>query len=141
VHRSRAGGNHQRWGCQRTTLLGDAAHAITPWVGQGAGISVEDAYDLAYRLRGCGGNGNCDGDPTQALRHYESARIPRAALMRQQANLSGALFTATNPMLIGARNLFYRAISGRPRVIRRSMRHILEFDEPSSPLVVEEGHE
>ena len=32
------------WGSGRVTLIGDAAHQVTPWVGQGAGISIEDAH-------------------------------------------------------------------------------------------------
>ena len=40
----------ERWGTGRVTLLGDAAHATTPAMGQGAGMTIEDAAVLAEEL-------------------------------------------------------------------------------------------
>jgi len=40
-----------RWFAGRVVLLGDAAHAMTRNLGQGAGMAVEDAYVLAEQLR------------------------------------------------------------------------------------------
>lgn len=37
----------QRWSEGRVTLLGDAAHAVVPSLGQGANMAFEDAYELA----------------------------------------------------------------------------------------------
>jgi 2-polyprenyl-6-methoxyphenol hydroxylase-like FAD-dependent oxidoreductase len=59
--------NH--WGDGRVTLLGDAAHATTPNMAQGACMAIEDAVVLADCLR--------DSD-IQGLRHYEARRRPRA---------------------------------------------------------------
>lgn len=59
------------WGTGRVTLLGDAAHPMTPNLGQGACQAIEDAVVLANCLRDA-------ADPIQALRHYETRRIPRA---------------------------------------------------------------
>lgn len=59
-----------RWSRGRIILLGDAAHATTPGVGQGAAQAIEDAVVLAGRL-GAG------ADLTNALREYESIRRPR----------------------------------------------------------------
>jgi 2-polyprenyl-6-methoxyphenol hydroxylase-like FAD-dependent oxidoreductase len=39
-----------RWGEGRVTLLGDAAHPMTPNVGQGACQAIEDALALAEEL-------------------------------------------------------------------------------------------
>lgn len=38
------------WHREKVTLIGDAAHAIVPFYGQGANASFEDAQDLANRL-------------------------------------------------------------------------------------------
>jgi 2-polyprenyl-6-methoxyphenol hydroxylase-like FAD-dependent oxidoreductase len=61
----------RKWGEGRVTLLGDAAHPMTPNLGQGAGQAIEDAVVLAEYLRG-------ELDIPAALRRYEARRIPRA---------------------------------------------------------------
>ena len=40
----------ERWGEGRAVLLGDAVHAMTPNIGQGAGMAMEDAAVLAEEL-------------------------------------------------------------------------------------------
>jgi 2-heptyl-3-hydroxy-4(1H)-quinolone synthase len=40
----------ERWGEGRVVLLGDAVHAMTPNIGQGAGMAMEDAAVLAEEL-------------------------------------------------------------------------------------------
>jgi 2-polyprenyl-6-methoxyphenol hydroxylase-like FAD-dependent oxidoreductase len=60
-----------KWGEGRVTLLGDAAHPMTPNLGQGACQAIEDAVVLADCLRDA-------ADPIAALRRYEARRIPRA---------------------------------------------------------------
>src|SRR4029453_407888 len=41
-----------RWGSGRITLLGDAAHPMTPNLGQGACQAIEEALLLAHHLAG-----------------------------------------------------------------------------------------
>lgn len=60
------------WGQGRITLLGDAAHPMTPNLGQGACQALEDAVALASCLSAHG------GDHVAALRAYERLRMPRA---------------------------------------------------------------
>ncbi|HKI04328.1 MAG TPA: FAD-dependent monooxygenase, partial [Thermoanaerobaculia bacterium] len=62
----------RRWGEGRVTLLGDAAHPMTPNLGQGACLAIEDAAVLAHCLRGA-------ADPIAGLRRYEVLRRTRAA--------------------------------------------------------------
>ncbi|MBV9279267.1 MAG: FAD-dependent monooxygenase [Chloroflexi bacterium] len=62
----------KRWGEGRVTLLGDAAHAMTFDLGQGAGQAIEDAAVLARCLRE-------GADVVGSLRAYEALRRPRAA--------------------------------------------------------------
>jgi 2-polyprenyl-6-methoxyphenol hydroxylase-like FAD-dependent oxidoreductase len=61
----------QHWGFERTTLLGDAAHPMTPDMAQGAGQAIEDAVCLARVLKHA-------ADPATALREYEQRRMTRA---------------------------------------------------------------
>jgi len=63
----------ERWTVGRISLLGDAAHAMLPFFGQGAAQAVEDAAALADCLRDVGR----DSVP-EALARYESIRLPRA---------------------------------------------------------------
>jgi salicylate hydroxylase len=59
------------WGEGRIQLIGDAAHAMLPNAGQGAGQAFEDAYTLARWL-----DAERD-DPVAALQNFRRIRIPR----------------------------------------------------------------
>jgi salicylate hydroxylase len=60
-----------RWGIGRVTLLGDAAHPMLPYLGQGAGMAIEDGCILADVLD------RMSDAPAEALRQYERLRMPR----------------------------------------------------------------
>ncbi len=83
------------WARGRVALLGDAAHALTPNMGQGAGMAMEDAAVLAEELaRAARG----ETDVAGALASYVARRRPRVdtivRLSRQvgeEGQLSGAL--------------------------------------------------
>jgi 2-polyprenyl-6-methoxyphenol hydroxylase-like FAD-dependent oxidoreductase len=66
-----------RWTEGRITLLGDAAHAMLPFFGQGAAQAVEDAAALAA----CIETTDPEGLP-EALRRYEELRRPRASQLQ-----------------------------------------------------------
>jgi len=59
-----------KWSVGPVTLLGDACHATTPYLGQGANMAIEDAFILARCL-------SEDPDIVSALRRYEDARRVR----------------------------------------------------------------
>ncbi|MBV8139343.1 MAG: FAD-dependent monooxygenase [Deltaproteobacteria bacterium] len=63
-----------RWGEDRIVLLGDACHAMTPYMAQGAAMAVEDAAVLSRCLEGI----EPDCIPA-ALRRYELTRKERAS--------------------------------------------------------------
>ena len=63
----------ERWSAGRVTLLGDACHAMLPFLAQGAAQAVEDGAALA----GCLAKVGVEGLPG-ALRRYEALRLPRA---------------------------------------------------------------
>ncbi len=62
----------EQWSRGAVTLLGDAAHPMLPFLGQGAGMVIEDAIVLARLLEG-------GGDISATLARYEALRRPRTA--------------------------------------------------------------
>lgn len=61
----------ERWSKGRATLLGDSAHAMLPYLAQGACMTIEDGYVLAASIA------HTPDDIDTALRHYEALRMPR----------------------------------------------------------------
>lgn len=57
----------------RICVLGDAAHASTPWMGSGGGFSMEDAVVLSALLGEC----RTSDQAVEALKIYDEARRPR----------------------------------------------------------------
>jgi salicylate hydroxylase len=70
----------QRWSVGRVTLLGDACHAMLPFLAQGAAQAIEDGATLAGVLAK-------GGDAVASLKRYEDLRLPHTA--RIQAVASG----------------------------------------------------
>lgn len=66
-----------RWTWGPVTLLGDAAHPMLPFLGQGAAQAFEDAAVLAN----CLADGHAD--PAGALCRYESERLARASRVQR----------------------------------------------------------
>lgn len=60
-------------------LLGDSAHPMLPYIGQGASSAVEDAVALAECLQHLGP----DWSLRELLKAYETIRIPRTSGMRE----------------------------------------------------------
>ncbi|GJF27896.1 FAD-dependent oxidoreductase [Kitasatospora sp. NE20-6] len=80
------------WHVGRVVLAGDAAHASTPHLAQGAAMAVEDALVLALSLDGS------DSVPS-ALEAWEARRRPRAMFVQalSRAVLKQETGTATTP--------------------------------------------
>lgn len=62
----------------RVVLVGDAAHPMLPYLGQGAAQTLEDAVALGRCLDGAAGT-------DVALRRYESARLARTHLVQRRS--------------------------------------------------------
>ena len=71
-----------RWHNNRVCIVGDAAHAVGPHVGQGASLGLEDAFDLARCLR--------DHDRVaDAFRVFQSLRRRRTERVLKQSRRTG----------------------------------------------------
>jgi salicylate hydroxylase len=75
-----------RWSDGPVTLLGDAAHAMLPFLAQGAAMAIEDAIVLADCLA------REPNDPTSAFRRYERARLKRTARVQRAARSNGQVY-------------------------------------------------
>jgi 2-polyprenyl-6-methoxyphenol hydroxylase-like FAD-dependent oxidoreductase len=80
-----------RWADGRVVLLGDAAHAMAPNLGQGANSAMVDAAVLAVELTGA-------GDVTDALRRYTDRRLPRVRGVQDASDRLARLSAVTSPL-------------------------------------------
>ena len=90
------------WTSGRVALLGDAAHAMLPNLGQGGCQAIEDASAIAQSLR-------TGADVPGALRAYEHWRKPRADDIARQSRRMSAMAHLRNPAATTVRNLAMRA--------------------------------
>jgi salicylate hydroxylase len=82
------------WTNGRLTLLGDAAHAMLPHLGQGANQAIEDGIALAVILE------NRDPDQVPAcLRHYEAFRRERTDMIQAEARKNGLRYDSRSGSL------------------------------------------
>lgn len=94
----------------RVLLLGDAGHATTPNLGQGAGMAIEDAAELA----------NCLAHTAAvqaAFRRFEQRRLPRTTRIVRTSWQLGRVGQWENPWLTGLRNTMMRLL---PAAVSRS---------------------
>ncbi|TIS53357.1 FAD-dependent monooxygenase [Mesorhizobium sp.] len=85
-------------------LIGDAAHAMTPFAAQGAAMAIEDAATLAGFIAAS------PVDPKGALAAWEQARRPRVARVARRGALNRLAWHASGPVAI-ARNLLLKTRS------------------------------
>jgi salicylate hydroxylase len=99
------------WGEGRSTLLGDAAHPMLPFMAQGAAMAIEDAAVLAECLAAH------PEAPVTAIRNYEGKRRKRTADMQRTARRNGTFYHYYGPDAF-ARDLALKLIGGR-RLLNR----------------------
>ncbi|MCL2582625.1 MAG: FAD-dependent monooxygenase [Streptosporangiales bacterium] len=97
------------WTRGRVTLLGDAAHPMLPYLGQGACQAIEDGAVLATAL-------GASDSPGTALGRYERTRRPRASRVVLTARERGLSNHLSSPWAAWRRDL---TIAVRRRLSRR----------------------
>lgn len=98
----------------KVALAGDAAHAMTPNLGQGACQALEDAVVLARVL-----------DRGEGLDAYDRHRRPRAQMITQRAHRIGAAAQWASPAAVSLRNTALRLLPQTS--LARSLAPILDW--------------
>ena len=88
----------ERWSSDRIGLIGDAAHATTPNLGQGGAMAVEDAYTLTDAIQKVGLHG-------KAFELYEKQRREKVDWTVSTSWSIGRICHWKNPVLRSLRNL------------------------------------
>jgi 3-(3-hydroxy-phenyl)propionate hydroxylase len=95
----------------RVLLIGDAAHVMPVWQGQGYNSGIRDSLNLSWKLamvvRGLAGE--------HILDSYESERRDHARAMIDLSTWVGRAVSVTNPVAAGLRNVFFRSLSAIPK--------------------------
>lgn len=80
----------------RVALLGDAAHAVTPDIGQGACLAIEDAVTLAAELS--------TAAVPAALHSYNASRRPRTQALARESGRIGRMLMNPSRIATGLRD-------------------------------------
>jgi 2-polyprenyl-6-methoxyphenol hydroxylase-like FAD-dependent oxidoreductase len=107
------------WSDGRVVLVGDAAHATTPGVGQGAAQAIEDAVVLADRVAR-------SGDLATALADYEAIRRPRAEAVLKMSRRVDKAAQLASPLGWRLRNAIVRWLPDRAQ--RRQLEPLVRYE-------------
>ena len=85
---------YQSWETQENlTMIGDAAHRMPPFAGEGANVAMQDAFELAACL-----TGNSFTDIKTAIAHFEKQMVERAAIATQETLVNTELMHSTDAL-------------------------------------------
>jgi salicylate hydroxylase len=76
-----------------TVFLGDAAHATSPQLGQGANLALVDAWALSRAVD------ECDGDVAAAVRAYDEARRWRLRFYQLNSRMLTPVFQSDSALV------------------------------------------
>ncbi|MEU4448581.1 bifunctional 3-(3-hydroxy-phenyl)propionate/3-hydroxycinnamic acid hydroxylase [Actinosynnema sp. NPDC050801] len=118
----------ERWRDRRVFLLGDAAHQMPPFLGQGLCSGLRDAANLTWKLALALGS----DAPDALLDTYEAERRPHTEAMALTSVRLGRVFLVRNRFGAFLRDVVLRAVQTVPRV-RRLVRHFEFKPLPALP--------
>ncbi|KAK9772018.1 putative Salicylate hydroxylase [Seiridium cardinale] len=97
-------------------VMGDAAHATTPWQGSGGGMSIEDSMILYTLL----GRSKTAADALTALKVYDQVRRPRTQRIVESSRVTGEVSTGISEQTA--------SYVKRPGTLLRRWNFILDID-------------
>ncbi|MFD7446030.1 FAD-dependent monooxygenase [Streptomyces sp. NPDC059909] len=108
----------------RVALVGDAAHAMQPTLGQGGNQAIEDAIVLAHHARR-------GVDAVHDLAAYTGDRLPRTMGIVRQATRTGRMAMLSSPAAVAVRDTLVAAVSRfGPGLVLRSFDGIADWRPP-----------
>jgi 2-polyprenyl-6-methoxyphenol hydroxylase-like FAD-dependent oxidoreductase len=111
----------ERWVDGRLVLVGDAAHAMAPNIGQGANSALVDAAVLSLELA-------ADQPVEQALARYAARRRPAVRRVQDAADRLAHASRLTNPVLRRLRDAGLRRLGQARGVVQRQARSVQQED-------------
>ena len=107
----------KKYFAKNITLLGDAAHPIVPFLGQGGCLAIEDGYSFAKLL-------NDSSNLEDAQSSYERIRKPRVKMITRLSKEQALHNHISNPLLRKTRNF----LMSKTPIIDKQMDRIYRFD-------------
>ncbi|MYW06851.1 NAD(P)-binding protein [Streptomyces sp. SID2563] len=110
----------------RTVLLGDAAHAMAPTLGQGGNQAIEDGIVLAHHAAP-------GRDLGAGLAAYTADRLPRTAAVVRKADRVARLMSLTSAPAVAARDFLMATVSRLgPGLVLRTFDGIADWRPPGA---------
>jgi 2-polyprenyl-6-methoxyphenol hydroxylase-like FAD-dependent oxidoreductase len=112
----------------RVALLGDAAHPMTPNLGQGACQALEDAAVIARLAAGAGAHA-----VPRLLAEYTRARLPRTTdIVRRSRQVAAMTMWSSRPATLARDAMTLAAGKLPPGIMVRSLEPVFDWRPPAS---------
>jgi salicylate hydroxylase len=113
------------WSRGGVALLGDACHAMLPYLAQGGAMAIEDAWALGEVLADA-------ADPAASLSRYSRLRVARATRVHANAARNAHTFHRSGRASRVVRDAALRALAGKPERFMHRMDWLYGLDITSA---------